>query len=183
MEHVQTASGIYVPQTPAILRQNMDLGGVFHWQHIRDGKVIDEGEDHNLVTDEGINYLLAAGLAAGSAIGTWYLGLFEGNYTPVTTDTAANIAANSTESSAFAAGVRQVWTPGAVAGKAVSNAASRGDFVFNATKTIYGAFLASNPTIGSTTGKLFAAARFGTAKVVANLDELLLTYAFSGSSS
>jgi hypothetical protein len=65
----------------------------------------------------------------------------------------------------------------------MTNAASRASFVFNATKTIYGAFLTSVSTKSATTGTLFAAARFGAAKSVVDDDELLLTYAFSAASA
>jgi hypothetical protein len=64
----------------------------------------------------------------------------------------------------------------------MTNSASRASFVFNATKTIYGAFLISNSTKGGTTGTLFSAARFATAKSVESGDELLLTYTFTATS-
>jgi hypothetical protein len=54
--------------------------------------------------------------------------------------------------------------------------------VFNATKTIYGAFLISNNTKGGTSGTLFSAARFSSSKSVESTDELLLTYTFTASS-
>lgn len=175
-------SGLLVPTQQKIGEAVMSRG-VYKLQHIRDGKVIDEEILKNLVVDQGLNYLLSVSLAAGSQLSSWYLGIFEGNYTPVPTDTAATIAANSTECSAYAGGARKPWTPGAVASKSVSNSASRGDFVFNATKTIYGAFLISNATINGTSGTLFSAARFATSKAVVNNDELLLTYTFNASSA
>lgn len=148
----------------------------------RDGKIIDEFETENIVVDEGLNYLLDAALAAGSAVTSWYLGVYEGNYSPVAGDVASGIAAASTECSAYAGGVRPTWTHGAVSGKSVSNSASRASFVFSASKTIYGAFLVSSAVIGGTTGKLFSAARFTASKAVQSNDELLLTYQFNSSS-
>ena len=177
-------SGLLVPIHHDDQREDGVRGrGVYVLQHIRDGEVIDEEILSNLVVDQGLNYLLSAGLAAGSQLSSWYLGLFEGNYTPVPSDTAATIAGNSTECSAYTGGARKAWTPGAVASKSVSNSASRGDFIFNATKTIYGAFLISNATISGTSGTLFSAARFATAKNVVNLDEMLITYSFTASSA
>ena len=58
----------------------------------------------------------------------------------------------------------------------------RATFTFNATKSIYGAFLVSNATKGGTAGTLFSAARFSAAKSVVAGDQLLLTYSFTASS-
>lgn len=177
MQYEATSNGLLVP-TSKILGH-----GQYSGQIIRDGKVIDEWfDDPNLVVNEGLNSLLSVYLAAGTQITTWYLGVFEGNYTPVATDTAANIASNATESSAYSAGVRQTWTPGAVSSQTVTNSASKATFTFNATKTIYGAFLASTSTVGGTGGTLFSAARFSAPKSVTSGDQLLLTYSFTSSS-
>jgi hypothetical protein len=144
--------------------------------------VIDEFEVENLVVNEGLNDLLNVYFNSGTQKPSWYMGLFEGNYTPVATDTAAGIASAATESSAYASATRPAWTPASPASQSITNAASRASFVFNATKTIYGAFLISNNTKGGTAGVLFSASRFASAKNVASADELLLTYAFSASS-
>jgi hypothetical protein len=53
----------------------------------------------------------------------------------------------------------------------------------NATKTIYGAFLASASAKSATTGTLMAASKFSASRAVVNLDQLLLTYAFSAADS
>jgi hypothetical protein len=156
--------------------------GRYDGQIIRDGKVVDEWSDENLVVDEGLNSLLDVYLHGSTQLATWYLGLFEGNYTPIATVTAATIASASTECSAYASATRPEWVEAAAAAKSITNSANRASFVFNATKTIYGAFLASNSTKSGTTGVLFSAARFATAKNVESGDELLLTYTFSVSS-
>lgn len=163
--------------------QRMFIGGRFIGQHIRDGKIIDEWDDHNLITDEGINHLLDVTLRNQTATGTWYLGLFEGNYTPVVGDVGTTIAASATETIALTNTVRPTWTPAAAAAKAITNAASRATFTFNAAKTIYGGFLISNNTLNGSTGKLFAASRFTSAKLVDVNDQILLTYAFAGASA
>jgi hypothetical protein len=153
--------------------------GRYHAEHFRAGRLIDEWDFDNIAVNEGLNYLLNAGLAAGSQITTWYLGLFSGNYTPVATDAAATIAANSTETSAYTAGARQQFVPVSASGQQVTNSASRASFTFNAGTTIYGAFLVSSSTINGTTGTLISAAQFGSAKSVSNTDQILLTYTFS----
>jgi hypothetical protein len=175
-DFVMNAGSILVPAS------QLRVGGKFIAQLVREGEVIDEWEQPNLVVNEGLNSLLNVYLNGASPFGSWYLGIFEGNYTPVATDTAATIAGNSTESTAYTAATRPQWNPAAASGQAITNSANRATFTFNATKTIYGAFLISSPTISGTTGTLFSAARFATAKNVVNLDQLLLTYTFSASS-
>lgn len=159
------------------------VGGKYTGQIIRAGRVIDEWEDDNLVVNEGLDALLNIMFHGNTPITTWYLGVFEGNYTPVNTVTAGTIAAASTECTAYASATRPMWDEAASSGQSITNSASRASFVFNATKTIYGAFLVSNSTKSSTSGTLFSAARFATAKNVVNADELLLTYTFNAASA
>jgi len=144
--------------------------------------VIEEFADQNLVVNEGLNKLLNVMFHADTQVGTWYLGLFEGNYTPVSTVTAATISSASTECIAYDQSTRPEYSEAAAASQSITNSANRATFTFNATKSIYGAFLISNSTKNGTTGVLFAAARFSAAKSVESGDELLLTYTFDASS-
>ncbi len=180
MQFERNDRGVLVPAKPSI--SEILAKGKYFGAIKRDGKIIDEFECDNLVTDEGLNYILSAALAGGSPISSWYVGVFEGNYTPVAGNTASGIAAAATESSAYSGGVRPGWTAGSVSGKSVSNSGSRASFVFSASKTIYGAFLISSAVINGSTGTLFGAARFTSAKAVQSADELLLTYQFNASS-
>lgn len=158
------------------------VGGRFVIEHIRDGAVIDVIEVDNLVVNEGLDHLLNTVFHGGSQIGTWYLGLFEGNYTPIATVTAATIAAAATESTAYTESQRQEYNEAAASAQSITNSANKATFTMNATKTIYGAFLVSNATKGATSGVLFSAARFSAAKQVVTDDQLLLTYTFNASS-
>ena len=178
MDFEDNGQGLLVPTHKLFVK------GQYTGQLIRDGEIIDEWTDDNLVVNEGLNSLLGVQLGGGTQIGTWYLGLFQGNYTPVATDTAATIAANSTEASGYTAGVRQPWVQAGASAQSITNSASRASFTFNyvSATSIYGAFLASTATISGTSGTLFSAARFSTAKSVINLDQLLLTYTFTASS-
>ena len=157
------------------------IGGIFHGRIIRDGKVIDEFDAPNIVVNQGLDYLLQVLFTAASQITTWYLAPFEGNYVPLATDTASTIVANSTETTAYTASVRQTYTA-TEATQAATNTASTANFTFNATKTIYGAFLTSSQPKSSTSGTLFSAAQFSASKSVVNNDVLQLTYQFTASS-
>lgn len=169
-------AGLLVPESKIYVAGRYD--GVI----IRDGKIIEEFSEPNLVVDEGLNKLLNIMFNAATQITTWYLGVFEGNYTPVASVTAATIASAATECTAYAASSRPEYSEAASTAKSTTNSANRASFVFNATKTVYGAFLISDSTKSGTSGTLFSAARFSTAKSVESGDELLLTYTFNASS-
>lgn len=175
-EYVESAGGVLLPSN------KLRVGGVFQGQIVRQGEVIDEWEDRNLVVNEGLNALLDIMFHGSTQVGTWYLGLFEGNYTPVATVTAATITSASTECTAYDESTRVAYDEAAAASQSITNSASRATFTFNATKTIYGAFLVSSSTKSGTTGTLFSAARFSTSKSVVDDDQLLLTYTFTASS-
>lgn len=177
MNFEKNAAGLLVPDHKIVGI------GTYHGTLIRDGKVIDEFEDRNIVVNEGLNANLNIMLAGASQISSWYLGLFTGNYTPVATVAAATIAGAATECTGYTAGARQQWLPAAASGQSITNSASRASFTFNATQTIYGGFLISSAVINGTSGTLFSAAQFSSAKNVVNLDQLLLTYTFTAASA
>lgn len=176
MQHKMTEGGLLLPAS------KIAVGGKYTGQIIRAGEVIDEFEEDNLVVNEGLNALLGIMFNAQTQISTWYLGLFEGNYTPLATVTAATITSASTECTTYTSATRPEYVEAAPSGQSITNSANRASFVFNATKTIYGAFLVSTSAKSGTTGTLFSAARFSTARSVVADDELLLTYTFGASS-
>lgn len=176
MDYQKTDGGVLLPDTA------LRVGGIFHCEHVRDGQVIDAWDQPNLVTNEGLNSLLDIYFHGTTQITTWYLGLFEGNYTPVATVTAATITSASTECTAYDEATRVAFDEAAAASQSITNSASKATFTFNATKTIYGAFLASASAKSATTGTLFSATRFSASKAVVDDDQLLLTYTFTASS-
>lgn len=176
MDYIESAGGVLLPEG------RLQLGGVFECELVRDGEVIDRWSTHNLVTNEGLNHVLDVIFHASTQVSTWYIGLFEGNYTPVATVTAASITADSTESTAYDETTRQAYVEAAASSQSITNSASKATFTINATKTIYGAFLVSNSTKSGTTGTLMSAARFGSSKSVVDNDQLLVTYTFTASS-
>ena len=157
-----------------IAKTGMD--GVYGLEHRRNGKVIYKEDIENLVCDEGLTHILDILFKSGVQVTSWYLGIFEANYTPAVDDTAANIATRCTESTAYTEAARVAFTAGAIASNAVSNSASRATFTINATKTMYGVFLVSTSTKSGTLGTLLSVAKFTTARAVIAGDELLVTY-------
>ena len=45
---------------------NYKVGGVFTFQHVRGGKVIDEWTSNNIIVNQGLNYILDAALSGGA---------------------------------------------------------------------------------------------------------------------
>ncbi len=155
------------------------VGGHFTTEHIRKGKLLSISADKNTVVDEGLMDILSIVFNAGTPIPSWYVAIFGGNYTPLSTDTGAVIATNSTESGAYTETGRQAWLPAAPAANQITNSASVATFTINATTTIYGAFLISTATFGDTLGSLMAASKFAAPRPVVALDQLLITYTIS----
>ena len=140
-----------------------------------DSVVLSAEDVSNLIPTEGLDYVVGAALKGVSQISSWFIALFEGNYTPVAGVTAATFPAAATESTAYAETNRVAWTGGAVSGGSVSNTASKAVFTMNATKTIYGIAQTSLLTKSGTTGTLVSVARFAAAKSVVADDILNVT--------
>lgn len=159
-----------------MIRNRFRLGGRFYWWHKRNGIIIAQGSEHNLVVDQGLNYALNAALDAGSQIATWYVGIFESDYTPLAGDTGTNFPTDAVECTAYDEATRPIYVVPASTAQSITNVASRAEYTFNASKTIYGAFLISSATKGATGGTMFAAGQFDTERVVASSDQLLVGY-------
>jgi hypothetical protein len=167
----RTEKGVFVPAAGIL------FGGFF--SHAVNGE--DWQHDHNIVVNEGLDYFLDVALSDGTqlAASTWHVGIYEANYTPLATDDASNISANSTESTAYDESERQDWTDAGASSQSITNSASTADFTMNASKTIYGAFLiggtgAQSP--GGSTGTLVAASKFAASRAVVATDVLSVTY-------
>ena len=145
-----------------------------------DGTIVEELPlAHNRTVMEGRNHQLDVVFHGGTPVTTWYLGVFEGNYTPLDTDTAATFPGSSTECTAYDEATRVAFVEGAPSGGIISNAGNEAVFTFNANKTIYGGFLISSSAKGATTGVLMSAARFSPSRVVEPLFSLQIGYNIS----
>lgn len=158
------------------MKDQARLKGHYEFKHLRDGVEIDAWEIDNLVVNQGLNDMLSVYFNSGSPKTAWFMGIFQGNYAPVLTDTAANWAASATECSGITSPTRPSWTPAAPASQAISNSASPTSFTFNADNTLYGIALVSNNVLGGTAGTLFSEATFASPKAVSTGDQLLVTY-------
>jgi len=164
------------------------VGGTFTFEAVRDGKTLWVETIDNIVTNEGLDYILDTVVNATAQKASWYVGLFTNNYTPVATVTAATIAAASGESVAYNEATRVGYVGAAAAGQSVTNTANRSTFTININSTtIYGGFLCSEAlkagVNAGATDVLLAATQFGSAKTLDSGDQLLVTYAVGASSA
>lgn len=155
------------------------IGFIHVVEHVRNGEVLSVEEVHNLMPTEGMNYFLNAALLGAAQTSAWYLGLFEGNYTPVVGVTAATFPSVATESTAYDEANRLAWTPGTPANGSVNNASNKATFTMNAMKSIYGLVQSSVPGKGAPTGVLVSVARFQNKKDVEAGDVLNVTSTIS----
>lgn len=165
------------------MEQSFDIGGKFTFELVRDGKVIDSWEEKNLVVDEGLNHLLNVELGVTAKEANWYVGIFQGNATPISTWDAAQVASvgQADECVTYTEANRPLWQRDVASSQSITNATTKAEFTMSAGATIYGAFLVSNDTKGGTAGVLFAASRFTNARNVVVDDLLLVTYTVTAS--
>lgn len=164
----------------------LNIGGIFTYEQVRDGKVIDTWTEENKVVDEGLTYVLANALDGSTpSITNWYIGLFKNNYTVLNTTAASNIVADANESQTdYSETGRPAWVEAGVSALSITNSASNATYTFTAVSTlIYGAFLISNATKGATTGTLLAASQFGASRTMLQADILNVTYTVNIASS
>lgn len=160
--------------------EHAKAGFVYTIETIRDGEVIDTEVVHNLIPYEGINYLLDAGLKGATPYTNWYIGLYEGNYTPTPNDTMATFPAAATELTAYAETQREPLVLGATAMGAADNMASKAEFTGTTDgKRAMGGFVASTPAKGASTGVLISAVKFSSPKPIDAGTILRVTAGFS----
>ena len=133
----------------------------------------------NLVTNAGEDYLLDVGLANGSKVATWYIGLIDSTPTVAETDTTSSHS-GWTEVQDYDETTRQAFSPNAVSGQSVDNVGSLAAFTINANVTVGGMFLISESAKGGTGGTLYAAGAFsGGDKVLQTSDTLQVQATFT----
>jgi hypothetical protein len=168
----KTDDGLYFPTMRALA-----TGLYVHDVNGQDVRI-----DANLLTDQGLTYLLDTGIGNGAKITSWYLALFGGSVNPAANWTAANFATNASEivsgTEGYAELVRPIFTPGTAAANAIDNVAAKAPFtiVTAGQLNVTGAGLLSDNAKGSTAGKLISATRFSSPRVLSNTDVFNLGY-------
>lgn len=162
------------------MTENLQAGFVYTVEEFApDGALRSTETIHNLMPVEGLNHMLGVTLKGGTQYTTWYIGLYEGNYTPTVNDTATEFPAAATECTTYVAGARPEFVEGAVAGGACSNSAAPAEFVSTANKTVYGGFISSSSAKGAASGVLLSAVRFASPKTFDTDSTLRVTAGFT----
>lgn len=162
---------------------------VAHGGYVHDVNGTDERSDKNILTAEGLLYLLSVGLNNGTKAATWYLSLYAANYTPLSTLTAASYPATASEitsgTEGYTESTRPLWTPTAPTTPLIDNLANKAAFTIATASslTVNGAALLSEATKGAVTGTLISATKFSAARVLYNTDVFNLAYRVSLTSS
>lgn len=150
------------------------IGFVYTVEHVRGGEVLGSEVVHNLVPNEGIEYLLRVALLSGTPNTAWAVGIYQGDYVPDPDVTGVTVAAASEECSVYQNTFRPAWT-GAYSAGSADNSASKAEFVMTSDAAVYGAFLVTNNTKGGNTGTLISIARFASPKNLETTDILRIT--------
>lgn len=141
-----------------------------------DGSIRWEDDLSNLVVTVGKNDLLNQYFRASGYSAAFFVGL----------KVAGSISAADTMSSkswteitTYSNATRPAFTAAVPSGGSTDNSASPAVFNINGTATVGGCFITTNNTKGGTTGTLFSATDFATARSVLSGDTLTVTYTIS----
>lgn len=172
----QDQSGLFVP------KEKLVVGGVF--DIFVNGELVEHVP--NLVTTEGLTYLIDTGVSGGAQLSSWYITAYKNNVSPAATWTAANFNTNAGEITATDVSEvnRQQWVDAGVAAGVADNYASKAQFtVAQSTLALYGVAFASALGFGATTGTLLAATSFGAVRNLVLNDVLGVGYRFTATSA
>jgi len=128
----------------------------------------------NLITIEGLNYILEAALRGGASYNQYYMALFDGAYTPNPLLTAANFSSGTGElvsnSEGYSEVSRPLWQSESASDGVTSNQANKCAFTIasSSSVTIRGGALLSDSTKGGTSGVLISISRFNNDRVEHN---------------
>jgi len=153
----------------------------------RFGNIIEEEVFKNLITNEGLDYILNSACHGDTQISSWYFAPFTAAHTPAATDTYAS-PGYTEATSEYSESNRQEWAEGASSSQSITNS-SAATITAATSVTIYGAGIVGGGTAASTKGNtdgggtLLASGQFSSSKSLANGETLDMTYTLSASSS
>ena len=142
----------------------------------------------NLVTTEGLDYLLNTAFKNGTSISSWYVGFKEAG-APASTDTAATIGVSPTawtEYTAYNEATRPALTLATVSGGSVSNSGNTADITITSpAPDVVGVFIVDDNTKGgqSPATVLYGVGDFASARVVSPTDILRVSVTLTAASS
>lgn len=178
---------LFVPElVPAGARGDIVIRGDWVVEQVRGGEVIDDRRFKNLVTTQGLNYFLDAGLDGDTTVTTWYAVAYDDStsYTPAAGSTYASPGSGTELTTGVDEATRQAWvSPGASAG-VITNSAAPAEYTANTAINVEGgSMVGADGTSGTPSTKGDAAATNGymvcgatfTTVVLASSDVLKIT--------
>jgi len=175
------------------MESNIKVTGIWQCDQYRNGVLISGGypEPPNTFTYEGLDYLLDIVFYTTSKAGSriWYVGLFENNVTPATSNTAATcLGAAGTygaiQAASFDEDTFPAYTSAAAVDGVITNSANKAEYTVEAASTtIYGAFLNTSSDPTETSCYLMSGKKFTSSRAVVADDELAITYQITISNS
>lgn len=137
------------------------VGFTYDVEYLLGERVVNKFRAYNLVPIQGLDYMIETALKGGVAFTSFYIGLYEGDYTPLPADTMATFPGAATELTAYTSATRPALTLGDVASGTVDNSLAKAEFTGTINgKQAMGGFISTSPVKGSTTGLLMSAVRF-----------------------
>lgn len=158
------------------------VGGVFRHAHCPAGGVFGPWiVEPNRIVNEGLNYLLNAGLGGVTPTTAFSLAPFSGNVTPASSWTGANFVVQATEFTAYTATTRLPWKTVLSSAQSIGNTAAIAEatLTFNegGPYNLYGVGLLEASAKSATTGRLIAATRFASPRTnMSGGDKLAIEY-------
>lgn len=145
-------------------RSRLFIGGAFTHALNDEAPILEA----NLMTAQGLNYLLGASLGTTGQNAQYFVAPFSGNVTPQATWTGANFDNQATEFTGYTDATRPEWVrPSGATSQAIGNSASPVVFTFapGGPYNLYGMALLTASAKEATTGLLIAATRFASPRL------------------
>lgn len=130
------------------------------------GNIAHKETRFNLIPSQGMDFLVRSPFGDTAPVSTFYLGLFRGNYVPTPATSAVDIPTNMNEFVEYSEAQRPSWDRSFSAPSSMDNSASKASFTVTQDRTIYGAFLVSDPVKGGNSGLVLSCVRFASPQTV-----------------
>lgn len=175
----QTEHGVYFPRQGVLAQgEYFDRVNGGEWQRTP-----------NLVTDEGLQYILNVALGKTPKPTAYYIALFNGSASPANNWTASNFASVASEivslTEGYSNATRPQWTPSEAKGNAIDSMEQATKLTIATTSqlNVTGTALLTHNVRGGTSGVLISATKYPVSRTFQNGDIFEIGYRLTLSSS
>jgi len=139
------------------MKQMPRLTGTYRVEVLRKNGTTEHYYIKNDVVNQGLDQVLTALVGSGNV---WYIGLIVNPGTESNSYTMSSHSGWTESHTTYDESDRQLWNTAAVSSQKLTNVANPATFTMNATVTLYGVFLSSVVTKGSSGGILWSTGKF-----------------------